>query len=91
VSESLASVAAIAEGFIFRKAAAAQSDGSAAGKAESSAGGIDNFEVAFDTNRTVRETDDFGCGHPLDGSTLKAGANQLSTAGPRGSKLIAER
>ncbi len=73
MGESLSGVAAIAEGFIFGESAAAEADSGAAGKAEDAAGGVDDFEIAFDTNGAVTETGDFGCRHLPDGSITLGG------------------
>ena len=43
------------------------------------AGGIDNFEVAFNADGTVVEAGDFGCGHLLDGS-IRVGSGALLRA-----------
>jgi hypothetical protein len=77
MSESLARVTSVAEGLVLGVAAAAETDGRAAGEAESRACGVDDLEVAFNSNGAVAETSDFGGGHLLDGS-IRVGSVRIA-------------
>src|SRR6266849_9275413 len=58
----LALVGAIAKRLVVGVAAATKRDRFAPSQAESLAFLIDNFEIAFDANRSVAENGHFGCG-----------------------------
>src|SRR5579863_2415096 len=56
-------VAAVAEGFIFRLAAAAEGNDGAAGETVFAAFGVADDEIAFDAEGSVIDDGDFGRGH----------------------------
>jgi hypothetical protein len=60
VGEAAGFVGAVAEGFVRRVAAATEADGGASGEVEGVAGGVDDFEVAFNADRAVAIDGDFG-------------------------------
>ncbi len=61
--EALASMRAVAEGFVLRMAAAAQRNYGAAGEAELLAGGIADANDAFDAQRAIVQHGYFGVSH----------------------------
>ena len=62
VGEAGARVGAVAEWLVGRLAAAAERNDGTAGQPEGGAGGVQNLEVAFDTDGPVAENGDFS-GH----------------------------
>jgi hypothetical protein len=68
VGEPGTGVGAVAEGLIGGLTAAAEGDHRTSGKAEGGTGGVQNFEVAFDPNRSAVENCYLGW-HYRDGST----------------------
>src|ERR1019366_41506 len=62
VVEAGARVGAVAEGFVGGLAATAERNDGTAGQPEGGAGGVQNLEVAFDTDGPVAENGDFS-GH----------------------------
>jgi len=65
-------VRTIAKRFVFGLTAAAQADGGASGKPKSVTLGIDDFEVAFDSDRSVIVDDYFRRGHCVSGPRAAA-------------------
>ena len=57
--ETLAGVAAVAEGLVFGEAAAAEANGFAAAQPKRFAFGVDDGHIAFDAQRAVIEYGDF--------------------------------
>jgi hypothetical protein len=68
VGKAASLMAAVAKRLIGGSPAATETNGGTPRESEGLAIWIDDLEIAFDTNRAVTETDDFGCGHLLDGS-----------------------
>ena len=64
--EAAAAVAAVAEGFVFRLAAAAETDHRAAGQIKRPPGVVDDGELAFDPERPVVAYCDPRVGHLIE-------------------------